>query len=101
MAKGKKTGGRVAGTPNKATRELKDIAREYGEEAIDRLVKLMRAAESEQVQAAACKELMDRGYGKPSQSIGLGQAPDLEPIETAVRPTLTRDQWLLLHQSPK
>ena len=98
MAKGKKTGGRVAGTPNKATRELKDIAREYGEEAIDRLVKLMRAAESEQVQAAACKELMDRGYGKASQSIGLGQADDLKPLETVQRPTMTRDEWLAIHK---
>jgi hypothetical protein len=29
MAKGRKTGGRVAGTPNRATADLKTVAREY------------------------------------------------------------------------
>lgn len=51
--------------------------------------------------AQAYKELFDRLEGKPAQSIGLGQAPDLEPIETAVRPTMTRDQWLALHGGGK
>lgn len=46
----------------------------------------------------ASKEIGDRLDGKPSQSIGLGQAPELEPIEAAVRPTLTRDEWLAIHK---
>jgi predicted oxidoreductase len=46
----------------------------------------------------AIKEVWDRIEGKPSQSIGLGQAPELEPIEAAVRPTLTRDEWLAIHK---
>ena len=37
-----KTGGRQKGTPNKATREVKTLAREHGPEAIQKLVKLMR-----------------------------------------------------------
>jgi len=80
MAAGRKTGGRVAGTPNKATAEIKDIARSYGPEAIERLWKLAKGAESEQAQVAACKEILDRGYGKPSQSVAIGQDPDLEPL---------------------
>lgn len=47
---------------------------------------------------AAIKEIGDRLEGKPSQSIGLGQAEDLEPVAIeALRPTLTREAWLKLH----
>lgn len=51
----------------------------------------------------AIKEIRDTVDGKPAQSVGLGQAPDLEPMETnvAVRPPLTRDAWLKLHGKPK
>lgn len=45
----------------------------------------------------AIKEVWDRIEGKPSQSIGLGQAPDLTPLETTARPTVSRDEWLKLH----
>lgn len=45
----------------------------------------------------AIKEIRDTVDGKPSQSIGVGQAPELEPIETAQRPTMTREQWLQFH----
>lgn len=45
----------------------------------------------------AYKELFDRLEGKPAQSIGLGQAEDLAPLETTQRPTMTREQWLTLH----
>ena len=37
-----KTGGRGKGTPNKATAEIKMLAREYGPEAIEKFVRLMR-----------------------------------------------------------
>lgn len=49
----------------------------------------------------ASKEIGDRLDGKPAQSIGLGQSPDLEPLEPVVRPTLTRAQWLELHALKK
>jgi hypothetical protein len=54
-----------------------------------------------EMDVSALKEIGDRLDGKPSQSIGLGQAPDLEPIEAAVRPTLTREAWLELHSLKK
>jgi len=69
MAKGKKTGGRRAGVPNKATREIKDAARVYGPEAIERLWELSAAADSDAAKVAALKEILDRGYGKASQVI--------------------------------
>lgn len=45
----------------------------------------------------AIKEVWDRIEGKPSQSIGLGQASDLEPLEAVVRPSITREEWLKFH----
>ncbi len=45
----------------------------------------------------AIKEIFDRVEGKASQSIGLGQAEDLKPLETTQRPQMTREQWLTLH----
>ena len=75
MAKGKKTGGRVAGTPNKATAEIKELARQYGAKGIEELAKLAglikgaTQAESEQARIIAIKEILDRGYGKAAQAI--------------------------------
>ncbi len=45
----------------------------------------------------AIREVWDRIEGKPAQSIGLGQAEDLEPLQAIVRPVLTRDEWLKIH----
>lgn len=45
----------------------------------------------------AIKEIRDTVDGKPSQSIGLGQAEDLKPLEANIRPPMTRDEWLKLH----
>lgn len=80
MAKGQKTGGRQAGTPNKATQELKDLARAHTAAAIKELARLAKSAISEQARVAAINSLLDRGHGKPAQSIGLGQAEDLGAI---------------------
>jgi hypothetical protein len=75
MAKGKKTGGRTAGVPNKATREIKALAQSYGAEAIKMLVELARDAESDAVRVSAIKELLDRGYGKSPQPIETPDGP--------------------------
>lgn len=45
----------------------------------------------------AIKEIRDTVDGKPAQSIGLGQAPDLEPIDAAIRPPLSREEWIKHH----
>jgi len=65
-----KTGGRQKGTPNKVTADVRALAQDYGKEAIEKLAKLMADGESEQVQLAAARELLDRGYGKPTQVLG-------------------------------
>jgi len=68
--KGVKQGGRKPGTPNKATSEIKTLARTYSAEAMAELGRLATEAESEQARVAAIKELFDRGYGKATQLIG-------------------------------
>jgi hypothetical protein len=69
MAKGKKTGGRVAGTPNKSTADIKALAQKHTDGAIAELARLAVGAESEAARVSAIKELLDRGHGKPSQQL--------------------------------
>lgn len=84
MAVGKKTGGRVKGTLNKATAEIKSIAQRHGPAAIKELARLMMEAESEQAKVAAIKELLDRAYGKAPQAIiGDPDAPVRTILEVA------------------
>lgn len=64
---GAKTGGRKRGTPNKATAEVRDLAREYAPAALKELARLMKNAESEAARVSAIKEILDRGYGKAIQ----------------------------------
>ena len=59
-----KTGGRVAGTPNRSTAAIKEMAGEYGPMALTEIARLATGAESEQVRVSACKEVLDRAYGK-------------------------------------
>lgn len=69
MANRPKTGGRVAGTPNKATSELKDLARLHGPALFNELVRLALGAESEAARVSAIKEAFDRGWGRPAQGV--------------------------------
>lgn len=71
MAKGRKTGGRQKGTPNKATADIKALASVLGGDAISTLERLMREGETEQIRFAACKELLDRGYGRARQTMDI------------------------------
>jgi hypothetical protein len=78
MAKGKKTGGRIAGTPNKVTVELREAAQTYTTAALQELARLATRAKSETARVAACRELLDRGHGRPAQSSG--EEPHTGPI---------------------
>lgn len=69
MAKRPKYGGRRAGTRNKATREVKDLALPYTAAAMKELGRLALKAESEPARVAAIKELFDRAFGKASQAV--------------------------------
>ena len=69
MAAGQKFGGRTKGTPNKATVEVKLLAQQHGPKVIAELARIALNSESERTRVAACAELLDRGYGRPHQSI--------------------------------
>lgn len=66
---GERRGGRKKGTPNKATRNIKEAAREYTEQALQTLVQIALSGESEAVRVSAANAILDRGYGKPSTVI--------------------------------
>lgn len=48
--------------------EVREAAREHGEEAMNKLVELMRGEDARVAQAAA-NAILDRAFGKPAQSI--------------------------------
>ncbi len=74
MAKGRKTGGRCRGTRNKVTAEIKAAFQKHGDELVEALLKLARS-DDEKVQLGAIKECLDRGWGKPAQSVSVDVAP--------------------------
>ncbi len=76
MAKGQKTGGRVAGTLNKSTRDIKEMAQKYTADALNTLHSIMKSSQQDAARVAASREILDRGHGKASQPItGAGDGP--------------------------
>jgi hypothetical protein len=79
--------GRKPGTPNKLTFELKKAAAAYGEEALNTLITIMRNEETPpNVAVAACREILDRGFGKPAitidaQEINVNVFPPKEELD--------------------
>src|SRR5262249_44318804 len=94
LTMGTKHGGRAAGTPNRATAEVRHLASVYGPDAVKELAvlagiakdetgnPLAGAAESEQARISALNTLLDRGYGRSQLSM---------PIEIELPDTATPD----------
>jgi hypothetical protein len=61
--------------------EVQALARSYGREAIDTLAGLMRSSESEAIRGAAARDLLDRGWGKPKQSVEVEAGPSQRLLE--------------------
>jgi hypothetical protein len=80
---GERRVGRKPGVPNIATREIKAAAQLYGEEAIERLVALMRS-EDPNVALKAANALLDRAYGRPAQTLQTDPEQPLEHNVTVV-----------------
>jgi len=69
MARSSTSGqGRPKGALNRSTLEVRGAARAYTVEAIKTLASIMRHGTTEAAQIMAAKELLDRGYGRPSQA---------------------------------
>jgi hypothetical protein len=104
MAKPKgspKTGGRKKGVPNKATAELKALAQAWGPASITMaaelagLVEGKKAAQSETARLVAIGLILDRGYGKATQTIaGDPDSPLKVGMTVDAPPGETREQWL-------
>lgn len=69
--------GRKKGSRNKVTADVKALAQKYAPAALKELARLSLKAESEQARAAACKEILDRAYGKSVQPV---EGDDRQPI---------------------
>jgi len=75
--------GNPGGRP-KEVAEVRKLAQEHGPAAIDRLAKLMKS-DNERTAVAACEALLNRGYGRPPQSVTLAGEYDGPPIQGVVR----------------
>ena len=89
-----KTGGRRLGTKNRATAAVKALAQKHGRAAMDKLVTLMDSAD-ERVQLAAVREVLDRGYGRPTPAVTGGDGgPDVEPVQVRFVMNVPRESSL-------
>lgn len=101
---GRRTGaGRPKGVQNKTTKEARatigELARHHADEAIMTLVHVATNGQSESARVAAANALLDRGYGRPSQSMELtgSDGQDLMPKAPSgvliVPATMSEDEW--------
>lgn len=81
--------GRPKGAVNKATKDIKEIARSFTPKAMETLVALLGRDDSPAAQLGAARELLDRGYGKASQPIAGDEDAPLRVINE-IRRTLVR-----------
>ena len=61
--------GRKKGSVNKATADIRAAAQEYTDQALNVLVQIATAGESEAARVAAANSILDRAHGKPRQSV--------------------------------
>lgn len=72
--------GNPGGRP-KALAEVQELARQYVPAAIGELARLALKAKSETARIAACRELLDRGYGKSRQALEIAPERSRDPIQ--------------------
>lgn len=73
--------GRRKGTPNKATVIVKDAAQAFTDEALSTLAGIMKdCTQPAAARVAAANALLDRGHGKPKQSVE-ASGPDGAPLQ--------------------
>lgn len=84
MAAGHKTGGRSKGTPNKVTRDLKELAGVHTNAALATLAHIMQHSEADQARVAAARELLDRAHGRAPQAVTGANGGALFPMITVL-----------------
>ena len=76
-----KTGGRKAGTPNRTTAEVRQLAMNRAAEAIDLIADLMKNSQNDAVRLQAAKELLDRCCGKSADAIEVRRFENAERLQ--------------------
>ena len=72
---------------------VKRLAKQYTQEAVEKLVEWMRS-DNAKASVSACTAILDRAYGKPAQAIIGGDEED-----PAVR-VVTRIERVVVHANP-
>lgn len=73
--------GRKQGSINKVKIELREAAREHSQAALDTLVGIMNDIEAPHAaRISAANSLLDRGHGKPTQSVGLDHTANISSL---------------------
>jgi hypothetical protein len=102
---GKRTSGRFqkgqSGNPGGRPKDLdhvRELARNYGPEAVETLVKLMRDKRGSSTgRAGAAVAILDRGYGKPTQVVEGG----LHAVYHISDKPMTHEEWLKQYGAPE
>lgn len=90
--------GNPGGRP-KIAAEVRDLAREHGGKAIERLVALMHS-KNESVAVRAAEAILDRDYGRPRQAMELTE--NIRPLEPPRDfSKLTDEEWKALVHARK
>jgi hypothetical protein len=81
--------GRKKGLPDRATPDEKaafaTIAKKHAPKALTQLAKIAEKGESESARVAACKEILDRAYGRAPQSHDLSGDVSITIVSTVPR----------------
>lgn len=80
----RKGAGRKAGSPNKATAFIREIAGKHAQEAIDTLVEMMGDKNiPAAARVSASRELIERGFGRSGSFVNLDLETPLSELEPA------------------
>lgn len=78
--KGKKTGGRKAGTPNKATTDVREAMRAFLDDPIGQ-AKLLEQYQAGELNPATLALFYYYGYGKPKDTLAIESAPPVLVVD--------------------
>ena len=93
----------ISGNPGgrpKLPAEMKEIFQAKGPEAAEILVKHLRNSDP-RVSVAAAREILDRAYGKPVQSINVDREERIKLIAVVPQKAATTEEWLKLIDQQK
>jgi hypothetical protein len=86
--------GNPGGRP-KLSAEMREIFQSRGPEAAEILVKHLHATDP-RVSVAAAREILDRAYGKPVQSINVDREERIKLIAVVPQKASSTEEWLKL-----